>query len=221
MSQKPLKGDKNSSNSRTNINLDSDNLKKASSRNHPKKVSHHKSPELMNITNGMQRLQLGSKQYSHSHSSKSDFNESKTASFKAYQLKTDTFGKNGLYAGAGFDRSPEASSLPIPKFTTKPNSPPFKNPSSVKTINVEDLFRSAEQSSRELYKQPGSSNLGGSIRNDTDTLRRKSQTLVKILDASCSAQGLNSSPVIQGKGPSPPTEDLEEMTAQVRRLLNL
>jgi hypothetical protein len=221
MSQKPLKGDKISSNSQANFNLGSNNPKRTSSRSHPKKVSHHKSPELMNITNGMQKLQLESKQYPHSHSSKLDFNDSKNISFKPHQSKIDNFGKNGLYAGAGFDRSPEASSLPIPKFTKKANLSSFQNFSSAKTINVEDLFRTAEESSSKVCIHPDSSNRDNYIRNDTETLRRKSQTLMKILDASCSTQGLKSSPVITEKGPLPPTEDLEEMTAQVRRLLNL
>ena len=104
------------------------------------------------------------------------------------------FGQSGLYAGAGFDRSPAANTLPIPtlasagKRSTTMDSSPMKSP---------PLAKSAPGKSFTSQKDPP--------RLPKDTYSMPASPLKKAT----------------GIGSSGDPETLEEMTLQVRSLLRL
>lgn len=208
-----------------------------------KHPAHKRSNDIQSLTNGIERLQLGPKKpaphlnnemkshyHPHQHQQSNNAQQSNPKSPKVKVNKTKTsndFLHSGLYAGAGFDRSPEASSLPLPKFLSKPNAKPMEpasplaQPSGTNvSINVEDLFRSA--AALTTYPEPvlrlpsPKSKFDQAGMSSTESLRRKSETLMKILEITQPRQTATSPAV-----PVETTKDLEEMTAQVRKLLNL
>lgn len=238
------------------------------SKNSGRRQQNHKSNDLQNITNGVQRLDLNAKLKSPPVQHEGREGRVKvTVAHQIYQqqqsahVKTKKqgktgggekgtssgFGKDGLYAGAGFDRSPEASSLPIPKFLssnkcntsaltvtnvpTQGSSPTTQKQRTekYKSINVEELLSGTQNLSCPLPSNhqsptPSTATLASLPSPSSSTasgeeLRKKSATLLKLLNGGQQPKG--SSPLAVPKGPPPDTERLEEMTAQVRKLLNL
>lgn len=213
------------------------------------KVCHSRPADIMNITNGVQRLQISSKHPEH-HSRTSPIieqpnhrhhlahvvehhkvtpaphqmgkiKEAKSKGKPVGRPKSDAFAQKDLYAGAGFDISPAASSLPIPKFGKATPSTDGGRPATMRPLSVEELLQggqtlSAPTSSPRLV--PPSQQM-----SEAEQLRIKSERLLMVLSKGPEP---NQSPPgfthrEQRAQPPPNTEQLEEMTAQVRRLLNL
>lgn len=232
------------------------------------KVKHSKPADLMNITNGIQRLHLGKKgqyqqqqqktppvlpasaeleesqsQYQslHAQSQKMGTPVARTGGKKAAggRKESDVFAKSELYAGAGFDLSPAASSLPIPRFGksvgVEMERPSLgSNTGSMRPISVEELLRSGQALSAPVSAHsipppmafnPPQSPLGAGL-SEAEQLRIKSEYLMKVF-AARDGRPEQKMPMHQQLQPPhrhslpPNTEQLEEMTAQVRRMLNL
>lgn len=194
------------------------------------KVKHSRPADIMNITNGVQRMQINSKhpehhsrtspiidQPNHRHHQPHGVEQQGGQKVKEVKQKgkprpkSDAFAQNGLYAGAGFDISPAASSLPIPKFGGRPAS---DRPATMRPLSVEDLLQSGQALSAPTHVSKEPKHL-----SEADQLRVKSEYLMKVLSSAPkqSPPGFRE----QQTRPPPNTEQLEEMTAQVRRLLNL
>lgn len=174
-----------------------DGKKKSTSSSSSSGGKQPKSADISNITNGIQRLQVSNpktpKIIVHKHE-KGNQNPSQgkpsgkgSAAGTGKKRQEDAFGKKDLYAGAGFDLSPAASSLPMPKFALGSSKPP-STPATPKATDPN---------------------------TEADALRVKSEYLMKVLARK------DGSPNHASPRPTPNTDQLEEMTAQVRRLLNL
>jgi len=136
--------------------------------------------------------------------------------------------KKEFYAGAGFDLSPDVGSLPIPKL--KQASPPQNYTPAVeevrRPISIDELLGSSP-ATNSATEQSRPSQTASVPLTEVDRLRLKSQQLMRILSAGGGGnqKPTDSSPTVSpsrtGDGRSISTQQLEDMTAEVRKLLNL
>lgn len=186
-----------------------------------KRPAHTKPDDVLNISNGIQRLQLGGPlagKHGHAHprspparqprpQPQADKAGSRVGRARPRSTGDAAFAKTGLYAGAAFDLSPAASSLPIPKFTARAAAPA----GGMHPISVEALMRSGQAAS---CPSAGARAPAAARASEAEQLRVKSEHLRRLLTIG--------QPAPHPSREAPPnTEQLEEMTAEVRRLLNL
>lgn len=185
------------------------------------KASHQKA--VANITNGFQRLSVNQsiqQQHGQGHVKSPPLPPPPAAKKKGSnnKLNNDAFGKKDLYAGAAFDVSPAASSLPIPKFAMKKSDESSK----MRPISVEELLQSGHAlscpSPTTIPQSVDNIPVIGSHKTEAEQLRMKSEYLMKVF-ASKDNNSVDKNSTVQK--PAPNTDQLEEMTAQVRKLLNL
>lgn len=201
----------------------------------PAKVKQAKAADSMaNISNGIQRLQIASKhpqpdqktsptvepQQHHNGKLKSPGVQGKGAAGRPKSANLDAaFAKKDLYAGAAFDNSPAAATLPIPKFgASKTTSDMGTSVQIMRSISVEELMGSGKSLS-----VPSSSQMTSPLSqlSDAEQLRMKSEYLMKYFTSAKEQPGPHKPERQPAEKPSPNTEQLEQMTAEVRKMLNL
>lgn len=200
----------------------------------PAKVRHTKPSELQNISNGIQRLQLSTPPPVVHHKDPTNHPKGKQphgAAGRHHGVKqgTDVFAmKKEFYAGAGFDLSPDVGSLPIPKLNKEASSP-CQQPSPAveevrRPISLDELLGTSSACVTEESRLPNTQ-VPGTPMTEVDRLRLKSQQLMRILSAGGGSQkpadSSSITPVRTADGRPISTQQLEDMTAEVRKLLNL